>query len=125
MCGRGLRRVCALVAVVALLSASVDGRRPPTGCQSCPPDCPMHARRLGCHHATGPRCHSAGGAGALTATCGHAAHADVTHGLRATLAPRVRAVPVFAPHRLAFAAPVPVSAPPLEPPTDPPRASLA
>src|SRR5437763_13941770 len=111
MCGRGARRVCALVAVLALLFASVDSGRPRSGCQTCPPECPMHARRLGCHHATGPRCHSGGGAAALTATCGYAAHADVAQGLHATLAPRILATPVFAARHLAPAARVPVSAP--------------
>ena len=119
------RRACTLAVVVALLSTSVGGLRVPSGCEACAPECPMHARRLRCHRTTGPHCHSSGSADTVRPACSQAAHAVLADGLRATLAPRVQAVPVFATHRLAVAGPTPVSAPLLEPPTDPPRASLA
>lgn len=78
-------RFVALLAIVALLGAPMVDLRPSSGCTQCPPDCPMHARRLKCHHGGGASCHD-GGVRFAARGCGHASQTPVTPGLRAILA---------------------------------------
>jgi hypothetical protein len=122
MLGSGHRRACALVVVLALLSGMTTAGLPaPQGCKVCAPTCPMHAHRLGCHHAGTPPCHTAGRVGVVRGTCGHEAPAVDAPSLRATLTPLLSTRLLFAVHRLAPAAVPRLTAPLREPPTDPPR----
>jgi hypothetical protein len=67
------RRACALVAVLALLVGTLaPGAGSSAGCGACPPGCPMHARRIGCHAARQqPSCHHGAPAAGLRTACGH------------------------------------------------------
>ena len=67
------RRACALVAVLALLVGTLaPGAGSSAGCGACPPGCPMHARRIGCHATRQqPSCHHAAPAAGLRSACGH------------------------------------------------------
>src|SRR5262245_9242434 len=63
------RRICSLIVILALLTGlSGLPRRP---CGSCPVTCPMHAKRLACHHGHAKTCHRAQGPSLMVGTCGH------------------------------------------------------
>ena len=121
MARSGGRRLCALTVVVALLTAPLAGPRSAPGCHTCAPDCPMHARRVGCHHAPGQSCHRGSDVPLLRATCGHAERGLAPETLRATLVPPVAPCAVDVALFFSRPAPPPRIAPLLEPPTDPPR----
>src|SRR5262245_46724448 len=123
MCWSAGWRACALVLVVTLFSASLGPVRPRSGCTQCAPDCPMHAKKLGCHDGPGPGCHSSGGGKVRRGACGRSAPAMPAGTLQATLVPRFVTAPVLVRHRLPVAFVVPVAAPALAPPGEPPEAS--
>jgi len=70
----GARRACTLVVVLALLVAPIlPGAVSERGCMSCRPGCPMHAKRLGCHHARDMHCHRGGsGTNGIRSACSQA-----------------------------------------------------
>jgi len=116
------RRACALGVVLALLSApAVSGPTPARPCHQCPSGCPMHARRAGCHHASGPRCHEA--AAGIRNACGrHTARGVPVPPFRGVMPLAGAAGPAFSGSDLLGAAHVLRTEPSPEPPTDPPRA---
>src|SRR5262249_13952807 len=82
------RRACAVVGVLALLVASFEPAGiPSAGCGACPPGCPMHARRLGCHEGRQMSCHHVASAAGIRSACGHAheAASSPTAAFRGTL----------------------------------------
>ena len=118
-------RLCALALVVALAAGPVIGALDDSPrCTSCAPDCPMHARHLGCHGARQHSCHRTAGDG-LYSACGH----GVEQAVQAT-AWRFIASPATADTLSlvgAALATARASLPPTpfrEPPIDPPRALL-
>ena len=117
------RRACALGVVLALLSAvAANGPSAVGRCHHCPSGCPMHAaRRIGCHHGTGHRCHEAAGVG-MRNSCGRRADPAVpAPALRGVMPLTVAAAPAFTPSIFLRAPLAVATAPPTEPPTDPPR----
>lgn len=67
------RRACSLGVMLALLLAPiVPGGTRELGCASCRPDCPMHAKRLGCHHAKDMHCHRGGSSNGIRSACSQA-----------------------------------------------------
>jgi hypothetical protein len=109
------------VALAVLVAAAAPGRAAPAGCASCTPGCPMHARKVGCHHAKAPSCH--GAAGGLRSAC--AARHDPATGaateVRGVMPPPAVAGASASRDRIAVATPrLPARALP-EPPTGPPR----
>lgn len=122
------RRACSLVVMLALLIAPiVPGAVLERGCTSCRPGCPMHAKRLGCHHAKGMRCHRGGAPNGIRSACNQAPDpaTPASAAVRGVMPGPARA-------NTAFSAP---SAPPRaralvtqhvpEPAADPPKASSA
>jgi hypothetical protein len=119
------RRSCALVVVLALLTAGPLAA--PRGCVDCPPGCPMHARRadgpekrphLGCHRGRVP----ASGEACLRSACGHDASSRTEAAIHAVLRGPVHVQRLFAASRVAPEDVRLASSSPPEPPTDPPRA---
>src|SRR5437773_9886737 len=91
------RRACSLVvALVLLLAPLMLGGVPGRGCGQGPPGCPMHARRLGCHHARALPCHGGGSSNAIRSACSHAPEpATPSGGMRGAIPAAVRLSPVF------------------------------
>ena len=117
------RRVCALSMVLALLSApAMNGPSPARRCHHCPSGCPMHARRAGCHHANGPRCHEPAGIGIRNACGHHTAGGMPVPAFRGVMPLAGAARPAFKGSHFLRAALVVRTEPSPEPPTDPPRA---
>ncbi|TMA56505.1 MAG: hypothetical protein E6J75_09530 [Deltaproteobacteria bacterium] len=117
------RRACALGVVLALLSApAVSGPSPAHRCYQCPSGCPMHARRVGCHHANGPRCHEAAAVGIRNACGRHTARGVPVPVFRGVLPLAAAARPAFTGSSLLRAVLARRTEPSPEPPTDPPRA---
>jgi hypothetical protein len=49
-----LRRTMAIMLLLFFSISSTHALALVTpGCMQCPPDCPMHAKKLGCHHGVG------------------------------------------------------------------------
>jgi hypothetical protein len=118
------RRACSLVVVLTLLVAGAVPTAVRRGCPLCPPECPMHAGKVGCHHGSGPGCHHRSDSPGLRAACaaGEPVASLGTPGFRSILPGRVA---VSAPLVVAAALAEPARALrdlPLEPPTEPPRA---
>ncbi|MBI1817614.1 MAG: hypothetical protein HYR72_21770 [Deltaproteobacteria bacterium] len=115
----------AIAAIVALFTAPIAGPLA-RACDHCPPQCPMHARGVGCHQGKTMGCHGQRSGLRLMSACSHAAHEQTsTATARAVLPARDTVVAVSLPSRVmpqlyACAAQL---AP--EPPTDPPRAFRA
>jgi len=64
------QRACALVVVLALLAGmALPGTGPRSSCATCPPGCPMHAKRLGCHHAGKVGCHKVPPTSGIRSAC--------------------------------------------------------
>jgi len=122
------RRACALVAVLALLVGTLaPGARSSAGCGACPPGCPMHARRIGCHATRQqPSCHHAAPAAGLRTACGHreqAASSGVT-AYRGIVPARVDVHPRLIVQVALGSAARATRRPPPAPTTGPPRSSL-
>ncbi len=119
------RRACSLIVVLALLLGSSAGHWRPRGCARCAPTCPMHAKRLGCHHGSRPntpRCHTAGGPSFAASGCAPTEGAATAPPWRAIVAPRTTARLFLASQRIDPPA-LPASTRPFpQPPTEPPRA---
>jgi len=81
----------------------------------------MHARRAGCHHANGPRCHEAAAVGIRNACGRHTARGVPVPVFRGVL-PLAAARPAFTGSSLLRAVLARRTEPSPEPPTDPPRA---
>jgi len=92
-----IRSAASLAVVLALLLAQImPGAVPARGCGQCPPGCPMHAGRLGCHRATAMPCHLGGSSGAIRSACHHAPEPAMQSGsLRGVLPVSARPSPVF------------------------------
>lgn len=118
------RRVCAVGVVLALLSAAaVNGPPAGRGCHHCPSGCPMHARRAGCHHATGPRCHEAAGV-ALRTACHRTGEGVPAPAFRGVMPLAAAGRPAFTDSPVLRASLAVRTEPSPQPPTDPPRASF-
>ena len=117
------RRACSLmVALVLLLAPLMPGGAPGRGCGQCPPGCPMHARRLGCHHARALPCHGGGSSNAIRSACGHAPEpAAPSGGMRGVIPATVGLSPLFAARSASTHTRVLVTQHAPEPTTDPPR----
>jgi hypothetical protein len=116
-------RSAALVVLLAHLAAPVLQAREWTPCERCPPECPMHARRLACHGGA-VSCHG-WGPGVGTHGCGKLSHPAVTYALRAILVRRgVTPALVRGPHWPPLGRPWRPRASP-EPAPDPPEAPRA
>jgi len=118
------RRVCALVVVFALLVGVTLGASPGARpCGQCPPGCPMHARKVGCHEVGRlSRQRSAPRAGFRSACPHQSDTATPAPGVRGLLPQHVVAVPAFASEPVSLAPFIGRLGPFPEPPTDPPRA---
>jgi hypothetical protein len=117
------RRACALALVVALLTVATTGGTPAAHhCAACPPQCPMHAKRLGCHQKSSPPCHRSPALPGLRAACGATEPATPSGAFRAVM-PALTLGVARAPltHRLPSPA-EPASEPDPEPSSPPPRA---
>ena len=122
-------RTCALLLALTFLMATALGNLPTTGaghCQKCRPGCPMHATggtsghhgsQMGCHHGREPglRCNCGNHSDSSTSPV-PAGRAILTPSPEGTLA-AVHSRPT---HAVRFLTTQFV----LEPPTDPPRASV-
>src|SRR5437016_940540 len=122
------RRACSLVIVLAMLSAAIaPGAGIESGCRTCAPGCPMHLRRIGCHHAKEMGCHRAAPSPGLRSACSHAR--DPATGpstlLRGIIPVRVRADARREARNVAEPSVALVTRPLPEPPTAPPRSALA
>jgi len=117
------RRVCSLVVVLALLLAPVmPGVAPERGCGQCPPGCPMHAQRLGCHHARTIPCHRSGSSNAIRSACSHAPEPATPSGsMRGVLPVPAFLTTVFTARSAAQYARMLVTQHVPEPATDPPK----
>jgi len=123
------RRACALVAVLALLVGTLaPGAGSGASCGACPPGCPMHARRIGCHATRQqPSCHHAAPAAGLRSACGHreqVASSGVT-GYRGIVPARLDVRPQLVARVAAGSAARFARRPPPAPTPGPPRSSLA
>ena len=122
-----MRRLCSVAVVIAVLVSAIGpGAGIDSGCRTCAPGCPMHARKVGCHHAKDMGCHRGAPATGLRSACRHAQDPAVGPSMvlrgimpvRATAAPRLEV-------RNTTDAPSDLVTRPLpEPPTAPPRSSL-
>ena len=118
------RRACSLAVVFALLLAPVmPGAAPERSCGQCPPGCPMHARRLGCHHGAAMRCHRSGSSNAIRTACSQAPDraTPASGGMRGVIPATVGLSPLFAARSAPAHARVLVTQHVPEPTTDPPR----
>src|SRR2546422_11221903 len=96
-------RACSLLVVLALLMGTAPQWRPGR-CTQCSATCPMHAKRLGCHHAArpgAPRCHAAGAPSFAAGSCAPTQGAATAPVWRAILPPRTDARPLLAAQRVA------------------------
>jgi len=120
------RRACSLGVALALLLAPVLPA-PERGCGQCPPGCPMHVQRLGCHHGGPMRCHRSGAANAIRSACRHAPDpgTPVSGGLRGVIPRPAHSTVAFIARRAVPGARVLATQHVTEPATDPPRAPLA
>ena len=117
------RRACPLVLVLALLVAPMLPA-PRRDCGQCPPGCPMHTQRLGCHHGGAMKCHRSGPAKGIRSACSQAPEpgAPASGSLRGVMPAPASSVMAFVARparpsaRVLFTQHVP------EPATDPPRA---
>jgi hypothetical protein len=121
------QRACALLLTLGFVMGITLGSIGLSGaahCRQCPPGCPMHSGRLGCHHAAAAD-HHAREPGVRCACESHSETATATTpALRALLAVRSTPQPLFAQWSLTSAIRPLITQFVLEPPTDPPRASL-
>jgi hypothetical protein len=119
------RRACSLIVVLALLLGPSVGRWRPGDCTRCAPTCPMHKKRLGCHHGSrpsAPRCHAAGGPSVVASGCAPTEGAATAPPWRAIVAPRTAARPFLASQRIDPPAVHASTRPFPQPPSEPPRA---
>jgi len=122
------RRACALVAVLALLAGGiVPAASTGPGCAVCPPGCPMHARRIGCHEARSGSCHRGAPAAGVRSSCGHRNEAAPSGAatIRAVVLTVVVAPPPLAARAALLPTPPMAGRPLPEPPTGPPRSPVA
>jgi len=118
------RRACSLAVVLALLLAPVmPGAAPERSCGQCPPGCPMHARRLGCHHAGAMRCHRSGSSNAIRSACSHAPDraTPASGGMRGVIPAPARLAAAFTPRSTTQRARVLVTQHVPEPASHPPK----
>jgi len=121
------QRACALLLALTLVIGTALGGIPATGAAHCHcrPDCPMHRGGLGCHHAAKIGCHHQRGPG-LHCACGDHSQASTSllPIIRAVLACRSDSRPLLT--RSSLIAPIRTFLTQfvIEPPTDPPRASV-
>ena len=121
------RSACSLRVVLALLLAPVvPGTAPERGCGQCPPGCPMHARRLGCHHARAMPCHRSGPSNTIRSACSHAPEpATLSGSVRGVIPAPARLAAIFSARGAEERARVLATQHVPEPATDPPRAPRA
>ena len=121
------RRACSLLVVLALLLAPlVPEAARERGCGQCPPGCPMHARRLGCHHAGTMPCHRSGSSNAIRSACSHAPDpATSSGGMRGVIPAPAPLAAAFTARAATQRARVLVTQPEPEPATDPPKTPAA
>src|SRR2546425_472409 len=127
MVGLG-RRACSLIVVLALLLGSSGWQWRPRPCVQCAPTCPMHAKRLGCHHgarAAVPRCDGAGSPSFAAGGCTHTESMATALAWRAIVPPRADARPALVSQRVAPPAARASTRPFPRPPSEPPRAPAA
>jgi len=118
------RRACSLAVALALLLGPVlPGSVPERGCGQCPPGCPMHARRLGCHHAGAMRCHRSGSSNAIRSACSHAPDraTPASGGMRGVIPAPARLAAAFTPRSTTQRARVLVTQHVAEPASHPPK----
>jgi len=118
------RRACSLAVVLALLLAPVmPGAAPERSCGQCPPGCPMHARRLGCHHGAAMRCHRSGSSNAIRTACSHAPDraTPASEGMRGVIPAPARLAAAFTPRSTTQRARVLVTQHEPEPASHPPK----
>jgi len=118
------RRACSLLVVLALLLAPlVPEAARERGCGQCPPGCPMHARRLGCHHAGTMPCHRSGSSHGIRSACGHAPApaTPASGGMRGVIPVPARLAAVFTTRSAAERARILATQHVPEPATDPPK----
>jgi len=117
------RRACSVVvALVLLLAPLVPGAAPGRGCGQCPPGCPMHARRLACHHTRALPCHGGSSSNAIRSACSHAPEpAAPSGGMRGVLPATADLSIVFTARSAPAHARVLVTQHVPEPTADPPR----
>ena len=121
------RSSVALAAVLLILIASINTTASGLRCVQCGPHCPMSAKHLGCHdHGTpahGHGCHDR--SGAQIASCTHTGEtADGLSWLAIPL-PHVLLAAAVPPSESVAEAAVRVDHDASEPPTEPPRLSVA
>jgi len=117
------RRVCALVVLLALLVGVTLGASPGARpCGQCPPGCPMHARKLGCHQVGSFSRHRSAPKAGLRSACPHEPTATPARGVRGVLPEHLVAVPASASEPLSLARFIGRLGPFPEPPTHPPKA---
>jgi hypothetical protein len=122
------QRAGALLLALALVIGTALGGVPVSGaarCRHCPPGCPMHAGRLGCHHAADAHNHQRREP-AVRCTCGN--HSEASNAplpvFRAIIALRSESRPVVTRTSATRSVHALTTQFVLEPPTDPPRAAL-
>lgn len=119
------RRVCSLVLVLVLALGSASTSVLSSARCECPPNCPMHAHGVTCHHHAGPSCHqSRAGAGIYNGCERGAEQAIAVLSIRAILPVSTAARPLEE-HSFLEVASISMTTQLFpEPPSRPPRACL-
>src|SRR5439155_1714491 len=103
--------------------AALGVRRLQRSGRQCPPGCPMHARRLGCHHGAAMRCHRSGSSNAIRTACSQAPDraTPASEGMRGVIPAPARLAAAFTPRSTTQRARVLVTQHVPEPASHPPK----